>query len=84
MAKKDPSDGWFSISSAPRDGTPIILWMIEDGTRPMARGLSGTGPRLLRLASAIGVFSGIRHGFAWTHGSAVGVRSWASLEHALE
>ena len=28
------SSGWASVATAPRDGTPVILWMIEDETPP--------------------------------------------------
>ena len=28
------SGGWSPISTAPRDGTSVILWMIEDETPP--------------------------------------------------
>ncbi len=28
------SEGWSPISTVPRDGTPVILWMIEDETPP--------------------------------------------------
>jgi hypothetical protein len=27
-------EGWLPISTAPRDGTPVILWMIEDEIPP--------------------------------------------------
>ena len=30
------SEGWFPIGTAPRDGTPVILWLIEDETPPEA------------------------------------------------
>jgi hypothetical protein len=29
------SGGWSSISAAPRDGTPVILWMAEDDVPPV-------------------------------------------------
>ena len=28
-------DIWHSLSKAPRDGTPVILWMAEDKTPPV-------------------------------------------------
>ena len=28
------SSGWASVATAPRDGTPVILWMIENATPP--------------------------------------------------
>ncbi|WP_445503035.1 hypothetical protein [Microvirga sp. G4-2] len=28
------SGDWSPVSAAPRDGTPVILWMIEDETPP--------------------------------------------------
>ena len=28
------SSGWASVATAPRDGTPVSLWMIEDETSP--------------------------------------------------
>jgi hypothetical protein len=30
------SGAWSPISTAPRDGTPVIFWMIEDETPPEA------------------------------------------------
>ena len=27
--------GWSPISAAPRDGTPVILWMAEDDVSPV-------------------------------------------------
>jgi hypothetical protein len=29
------SGGWSPISAAPRDGTPVILWMAEDDDPPV-------------------------------------------------
>ena len=29
------SGGWFPISAAPRDGTPVILWMAADEVPPV-------------------------------------------------
>ncbi len=29
------SGGWSPISAAPRDGTPVILWMAEDEIPPV-------------------------------------------------
>lgn len=34
MAGTTLSEGWSPIGVAPRDGTPVILWLIEDGTPP--------------------------------------------------
>jgi hypothetical protein len=34
MSRTNPSQGWCPISAVPRDGTPVILWMIEDETPP--------------------------------------------------
>jgi len=34
MARSNQSEGWSPIGVAPRDGTPVILWMIEDETPP--------------------------------------------------
>lgn len=34
MARTNLSEGWSPISDAPRDGTPVILWMIQDETPP--------------------------------------------------
>jgi hypothetical protein len=31
------SGGWSPISAAPRDGTPVILWMAEDDDPPVLR-----------------------------------------------
>ncbi len=28
------SGGWAPISAAPRDGTPVVLWMAEDDAPP--------------------------------------------------
>jgi hypothetical protein len=32
MAKTTISGDWASIGTAPRDGTPVILWVIENET----------------------------------------------------
>ena len=32
MAKTNLGEGWSPIGAAPRDGTPLILWMIENKT----------------------------------------------------
>jgi hypothetical protein len=29
------SDGWAPVSTAPRDGTPVTLWMVEDHAPPV-------------------------------------------------
>jgi hypothetical protein len=34
MARTNLGEGWSPISAAPRDGTPVILWMIENETSP--------------------------------------------------
>ncbi len=34
MSRTNLSEGWAPISAAPRDGTPVILWMIEDEAPP--------------------------------------------------
>jgi hypothetical protein len=36
MSVKPLREGWSRISTVPRDGTPVILWMIEDETPPEA------------------------------------------------
>jgi hypothetical protein len=35
MSDKHDERGWLPISAAPRDGTPVILWMAEDGAPPV-------------------------------------------------
>jgi hypothetical protein len=30
MSRTVISGGWAPVSTAPRDGTPVILWMVED------------------------------------------------------
>ena len=32
MARTTISGGWASVATAPRDGTPLVLWMIENET----------------------------------------------------
>jgi len=43
MSRMPMSSGWASVATAPRDGTPVSLWIIEDETSPevplTARGL---------------------------------------------
>jgi hypothetical protein len=34
MVEATLSGGWCPISAAPRDGTPVILWMVKDKTPP--------------------------------------------------
>jgi hypothetical protein len=34
MSVEPLSEGWSPISAAPRDGAPVILWMIEVETPP--------------------------------------------------
>ncbi|MBQ0821508.1 hypothetical protein KBI52_15005 [Microvirga sp. HBU67558] len=34
MSMEPLREGWSSISIAPRDGVPVILWMIEDEAPP--------------------------------------------------
>ena len=34
MARANQSEVWSPIGTAPRDGTPVILWMIGDKTPP--------------------------------------------------
>jgi hypothetical protein len=29
------SGGWFPLSAAPRDGTPVVLWMAQDDDLPV-------------------------------------------------
>jgi hypothetical protein len=29
------SEGWHPVGVAPRDGTPVVLWLIEDETPPV-------------------------------------------------
>ena len=36
MSRMPMSSGWASVATAPRDGTPVIFWMIEDETPPEA------------------------------------------------
>jgi hypothetical protein len=34
MSDPTLTGGWFLISAAPHDGTPVTLWMAEDETPP--------------------------------------------------
>lgn len=34
MSVTDTTGGWSPIGTAPRDGTPVIPWMVEDETPP--------------------------------------------------
>jgi hypothetical protein len=34
MSRTTMSGGWASVATAPRDGTPVIFWVIEDETPP--------------------------------------------------
>jgi hypothetical protein len=34
MARTNQSEGWSPVIEAPRDGTPVILWMIHDERPP--------------------------------------------------
>jgi hypothetical protein len=34
MSEASLSGDWFPVESAPRDGTPVILWMAEDEAPP--------------------------------------------------
>ena len=34
MSRMNPTQGWPPIRTAPRDGTPVILWVTEDETPP--------------------------------------------------
>ena len=34
MSIEPLSEGWSPIGIAPRDGTPVIFWMIENQTPP--------------------------------------------------
>ena len=34
MSRMPMSSGWASVATAPRDGTPVILWTIENETPP--------------------------------------------------
>ena len=34
MSRMPMSSGWASVATAPRDGTPVILWTIENETSP--------------------------------------------------
>ena len=36
MSRELLSEDWSPIGTAPRDGTPVVLWMIEDETPPEA------------------------------------------------
>ena len=35
MLRLTMSGGWGSVSTAPRDGTPVILWTVEDDVPPV-------------------------------------------------
>jgi len=35
MSKKYDERGWFPVSAAPRNGTPVILWLAEDDAPPV-------------------------------------------------
>lgn len=35
MARSTIRDGWRPVTVAPRDGTPVILWLAEEGTPPV-------------------------------------------------
>jgi hypothetical protein len=35
MAETHDEGGWYPISTAPRDGTPVILWTAEDDDPPV-------------------------------------------------
>jgi hypothetical protein len=42
------SGGWFPICAAPRDGTPVILWMAQDeapSSLPLTAGFWTFNPR---------------------------------------
>lgn len=41
MVRTNLGEGWSPISAAPRDGTPVILWMIENQTSPKVSGPVG-------------------------------------------
>jgi hypothetical protein len=46
--------GWSPVSAAPRDGTPVILWLAEDDAPPVLQLTVGSGQSSLKQASAIG------------------------------
>jgi hypothetical protein len=35
MSETHDKRGWSPISTAPRDGTPVVLWMAEDDDPPV-------------------------------------------------
>jgi hypothetical protein len=54
------SGGWSPMSAAPRDGTPVILWMAEDDDPPV-----------LRLTVGYWIFNPrTRMGYWWIFGDA--------------
>jgi hypothetical protein len=77
-------EGWSPISTAPRDGTPVILWMIGDATPPEIPEPVGFGRCIPRLVSVIGGSSVIPRAFARTGRSAAGDGFSANVEQALD
>ena len=70
--------GWSPVSAAPRDGTPVILWLAEDDAPPVLRLTVGSGQSSLKQASAIGGSSEIPHPFAPIGKSADGSRGFTA------
>ena len=54
MSRTTMSGGWALVATAPRDGTPVILWLAEEDTAPEQPRAVGYGPSTLGLASATG------------------------------
>ena len=79
------SGGWSPISTVPRDGTPVILWMAEDDVPPvlpLTVGYWTVNPKAglgycPRQVSAIGGSLEIHRIFALTGKSADGSRFFA-------
>ena len=49
MSRTITSGGWAPVATAPRDGTPVILWLAEEDTpleRPRAVGYWTLNPRV--------------------------------------
>jgi hypothetical protein len=83
MARTNLGEGWSPISAALRDGTPVILWMIEHETSYEVPEPVGYWTLNALTESAIGAFSGILRAFARTGRSATGDRFFASIEPAV-
>jgi hypothetical protein len=72
------SSGWFPVSTAPRDGTPVVLWMVED-EMPPALPLIG-GYWTVNTATGLGgwrIFGAAETSrFEWTSRSKDGSPCW--------